>query len=94
MGKSRLVIDKDGEDFLIYQIDLKQYPGNSNKFNGDLKKCYSLLIGQCSPTMEQIVSGDKDFKAIKEKSDSIGLLKLIEKICDNYQYHEFATLGG
>ena len=36
----------------------------------------------------------KDFKSIKETSEIIGLLKIIERICYNYKSHEFGLLGG
>ena len=44
--------------------------------------------------MEQSISGGKDYDIIKEKSDAIGLIKLIERICYNYQSHELVPLGG
>ena len=43
--------------------------------------------------MDQTLTGDKYFKQTKETSESIGLLKLIKKVCYNYQLHEFAPLG-
>ena len=44
--------------------------------------------------MEQTLLEDKKIKVVMENSDSIGLIKLIEKICYNYQSHEFDPLGG
>ena len=94
VGKEVVVIDKDGEEYVEYQINLKQYMTDLNKFNSDLIKIFSLLIGQCSPSMEQSLAGEKEFSIIKEKSESIPLIKMIERICYNYQSHEFAPLGG
>ena len=42
--------------------------------------------------MEQTISGDKYFNVIKETSDSINLLKLIENVYYNYHSHEFSPL--
>ena len=64
----------------MYQLQLKQYSENSNKLNGDLDKYYIFLIGQYSLIMEQSLLEKKDFKEIKENSDSIFFLKLIDKI--------------
>ena len=43
--------------------------------------------------MEQSLVGEKDYKNIKEKSDSIALIKVIERIYCNYQSHAFAPLS-
>ena len=71
IGKEVIVIDKDGEDYVEYQINLKQYMTDLTKFNSDLEKIFSLLLGQCSPSMEQSLAGEAEFSLIKEKSDSI-----------------------
>ena len=54
------------------------------KSNDNLEKCFSLLIGQYSPSTEQSLSGGKEYDVIKEKYDAIGLIKFIERICYNY----------
>ena len=94
IGKEVEVIDKDGEAYVEYQLYLKQYLSDGTKFNSDIEKLFSLLLGQCSPSMEQSLAGEKNFKDIKEKSDSIALIQVIERICYNYQSHEFAPLSG
>ena len=88
------VIDKDGESYVEYQLYLKQYLSDVTKFNSDIEKLFNLLLGQCSPSMELSLAGEKNYKNIKEKSDSIVLIKVIEHICYNYQSHEFASLSG
>lgn len=52
IGKEVTDIDKDGEDYVEYQINLKQYMSDLTKFNSDLEKIFSLLLGQCSPSIE------------------------------------------
>jgi len=94
IGKEVEVIDKDGEAYVEYQLYLKQYLSDGTKFNSDIEKLFSLLLGQCSPSMEQSLAGEKNFKNIKEKSGSITLIKVIERICYNYQSHEFVPLSG
>ena len=93
-GREVNVVDKDCEEFTEYQINLKQYISDVENFHSDLEKCFSLLPGQCSPSMEQTLAGEKDYQTIKEQSDSIGLIKMIERVCYNYQLHEYAPLGG
>ena len=65
MGESRLVLDRDREDFVMYQFEVKQYTEYNNKVSGETERCYILLIGQCSPSMEHTLYRDKDFKKIK-----------------------------
>ena len=88
-----MVIDKDGEPYLMYQIELKQYIGDLTKYNDSLEKHFSEILGKCSPAMEQSLESDKAYKNIMEDSDSIGLIKMIECICYNYQSREFPLLG-
>lgn len=38
--------------------------------------------------------GEKDYKVIKEISDSTALIKVIERICYNNQSYEFAPIVG
>ena len=63
-------------------------------FNDNLEKYFSLLLDQCSPSMEQSLAGGKKYEKIKENYDIIELIKLIERICYNYQLHKFTPLGG
>lgn len=49
---------------------------------------------QRSPLMVQSLAGRKDFKSVKEVSKSIALIKIIERICYNYQLYELAPLVG
>ena len=59
-----------------------------------MKKYFSLLLGKFSPAIEHTLAGEKDYKAINEISDSIASINIIERICYNYQSHEFAPLEG
>ena len=93
MGETRLVLNRDGEAFALYQFDMNQYIEDTSNFNGNLKKWYRLPIEKCGSSMDRTLLGDKNFKQIKETSDSIGLFKVIEKVCYNYQSHNFALLG-
>ena len=94
VGKVKSVIDKDVEAFITYQIMLKQYLGDISKYNDSLEKCFSIIIGQCSPAMEQSLTANAKFAAIKSSSNSIALIKLLEQICFHYQSHEYPPLGA
>ena len=50
--------DKDGEDYIIYQIKLKQYTSNLSKLINSLKTCFSEIIRKCSSGMEQALEGE------------------------------------
>ena len=94
IGEVQSVIDKEGEGFIVYQIRLKQYLSDIGKYNADLEKCFSIIIGQCSPAMEQSLAANNKFEGIKSASNSIALIKILEHICFNYQSHEYPPLGA
>jgi len=90
----RGVLDREGIDFVEYQIDLKQYKSDKTIYNENLQKCFTIIMGKYSPSMEQALDLEVMFKGMKEKSDSILLTKLLERICYSYQSHEYAPLGA
>ena len=83
-AKEVTVIDRECEEYAEYQIYLKQYISDITMFNDNLEKYFSLLLDQCSPSMEQSLAGGKKYEKIKENYDIIELIKLIERICYNY----------
>ena len=93
-GVEKEVIDKDSEDFLEYQLELKQYVTDKAKYNDDIQICFNLIMGQCSPSVEQNLEADESFAQLKESSDSIGLMRLLETLCYNYRAHEYTPLGA
>ena len=44
--------------------------------------------------MEQVLDGEIEYAAIKAAPESIGLIKMLEFICYNYQSHEYPPLGA
>ena len=94
IGREVSVMDRDSEAFYEYQLKLKQYLSDINKYEETLETCYSILLGQCSPAVEQALEGNKTFQSIRSTSNSIALLKLIEQIAYNYQSHEYGPLAG
>merc|ERR1740124_1955217 len=80
IGVVRSVIDKDGKEYMMYQVNLKQYVSDLAIYDDNLERCYSVIIGQCSPTIEQDLEANDSFLPIKISSDSIGLIKLLEFI--------------
>ena len=50
------------------------------KFNFDTKKSFCSLLGQCSLSIEQSLAREKDYKDIREKSDSIALIIVINSM--------------
>ena len=76
-------IDKTGEEYTKYSLCLKQYMTDLTKFNSDLEKFFGLILGKCSPSIQSL-AGEKEFNLIKETSKSIGLIKMIKRVCYNY----------
>ena len=44
-GVERTIIDKDSEDYLEYQVELKQYITDKIKYRDDLHKCFNIVMG-------------------------------------------------
>ena len=88
------ILDKDGEAWVEYQITMKKYVERVSKFQYDLQQIYNILYGQCSPSMQQTLSTYDGFKILEEAADSIKLLETIEKICYDYQPHEYPPLAA
>ena len=59
VGRVVSVVDKNYKEYDKYIIQLKQYTWDLAIFNSELEKCFSLLTGQCSPSMEKFLSGEK-----------------------------------
>jgi len=89
---SKEILDKDGEEWVVYQLELKKYIDHKSKLDDDLQQIFNVIIGQCSPGMEQAFAGVMDFATTKEEDDSIKLLKTIEQICYTYQPYEYPLL--
>lgn len=60
MGQLQRVLDKEQKYFLTYQIGLKHYLGYISKYNDNIEKCFSVIMGQCSIVMEQSLDADED----------------------------------
>ena len=78
------MLDKDDEEWIMYQLQLKKYIDRITKLDDDIQQIFNIVIGQCSPSMEQALSAVKGYKLMKEEADSIKLIKTIEQICYNY----------
>ena len=93
-GVEREVIDKDSDAFFEYQEEMKRYVSDKARYTKDMQDCFNIIIGQCSPAIEQCLESEDTFSNIKETSNSIELMKLIEKLCYNYKPHEYTPLGA
>jgi len=80
--------------FFEYQHELKKYIDNKAKYHEDIQKCFTIIIGQCSPDIEQLLTTEESYDTIKNMYDSIGLIKLLEKVCYSYHAHEYTPLGA
>ena len=94
IGVKRLLIDKESEDYLEYQVELKQYVTDKTKYRDDIHKCFNIIMGQYSPAVEQNLEAEEVFEDLKSKSNSIKLIKLLEKLCYSYRAHKYTLLGA
>ena len=65
VGEIQRVVDKDGEKFIAYQIKLKQHLEDFNEHNENLERCFGIIMGQCSLSMEQLLMGNDTFNDLK-----------------------------
>jgi hypothetical protein len=72
---------------------IKEYLYETKKFEQDMAKIYSTIHGQRTDAMVHKLTTDQDYKAVKDSSNPIGLLKLIKKICYSYQTEQFQVLS-
>lgn len=86
-------VDKDSEEFYEYHHELKIFIDNKTKYKDDIQKCFTIIYGQHSPDIEQLLKSEKTFQQLKTNYDFIGLIKLIEKLCYNYHVCEYTPLG-
>ena len=77
----------------LYQLKLKKYIDRTTKLDDGIQQIFNIVFGKCSPGMEQALSAVKGYKVLKEKADSIKLLQPIEKICYDYQPHDYPPWG-
>ena len=88
------VLNKDGEQWIMYQLQLKKYIDRATKLDDDIQQIFSIILGQYSPGMEQTLLAIKGYNLMKEEVDSIKLIKNIEKIYYNYQPYEYPPFGS
>ena len=60
-------MDKDSEDYLEYQVELKQYMTDKIKYRDDVHKWFNIIVGKCSPTVEQYLEAEETFNDFKSK---------------------------
>ena len=52
MGQLMSILDKDSDAYMTYQLELKQYLRDIYKYRNNLEKCFSVIYGQCNPSMK------------------------------------------
>ena len=64
------VMDRECEEFIEYQIEIKKYVDRKNKLKDDIKEIFNIVYGQCSPGIQQKLEADSDFKNTKDDAAS------------------------
>ena len=78
---TKIEIDKDSEVFFEYQSELQEYIDRECNYNEDTQKHFTIVLGQCSPDIEELLKLEATYNESNTKYDSIGLMKLVEKLC-------------
>ena len=52
-NNSKTVLDRECEEFIEYQIEIKKYVDRKNKLDDDIQQIFNIVYGQCSPGMQQ-----------------------------------------
>ena len=64
----------------IYREDVKEYVKYKCALSKSSKRIYSLVLGQCTESLQAKMKEKEEWKEIDEKSDSVELLKRINEI--------------
>eukprot|EP00536_Pseudo-nitzschia_multiseries_P000236 jgi/Psemu1/516/gm1.516_g len=59
-----------------------------------MKKMYSVIHGQSTNAMIQKLTADTTFEVIQEDADTVGILRLIKKICYKLKAQQFPALAA
>ena len=83
---------KGGEMELV-KYRFRAYITEQVKYEQDMKKLYSVVHGQCTDAMKRKIQTQSGYQTVSDTSDSIGLMKIIKKICYNYQAEQYPPLS-
>ena len=72
-----------------WQAQVKIYLSRVAQLESNMRKLYSIIIGQCSESMLNKLESSDEFKAISARSDSIALLKAIKKVSFHHESQKF-----
>ena len=69
----------DPADVERYKLEAKTYHDRKVSLEENLKRVFALVLGQCSQTIRDRVEASSEWKKANSESDTIALLKLIQK---------------
>jgi hypothetical protein len=79
-------------DMEEYRLDMKEYRSAHRTVRNNLTTLYEKLLGQCDQTMENKIAAHKGFEKAEAKADVIGLLAILDDICQNGDEAEYVPL--
>ena len=88
---TRTVIDKDVANIMIG----KEIDAHSKRYQQYLQnkaKIYTMDLGQCTKSMENLLEGEEICENIDEESDVIHLLLIINRIPNSYESKSYPVL--
>ena len=72
-----------------WQAQVKIYLSRVAQLESNMRKLYSVIIGQCSESMINKLESSDEFRTISASSDSIALLKAIKKVSFHHESQKF-----
>ena len=84
-GSVETVQEYDYGEKLIYESKVKELIKKDMKIDSDLEAMYSVVWGQCTQGMQASIKTQETYDNIKSTMNTIELLKIIKKICYNFQ---------
>ena len=75
------------------KMTLRKYLNKEDQYTTDMHQIYYTIVGKCSDAMIQKMKADADYTTVEYKCDTIGILRIIRKICYSCQAEQFAVLS-
>ena len=78
-GDGKSTSTADPADLERHKLEAKTSHDEETALKRNLKRVFALILGQCSPTIRDRMEASPDWEAIDRDSDTLELLKLIQK---------------
>ena len=74
---------------VCYTEELKNFVKRKNQLKANKKKCFSLILGQCTPAMRGKIESHDNYEEASTELDPINLLKIIKSVVFEFQAKKY-----